>query len=610
ESNAHFHWQRVRLPDAQWPRVIEVRADALGQVVVIAHLQRNPEGDGRAPDFGWEIELETSSGVLREGEQDSPVTDELLTHAFANGAPCATLFDDGRYRLYHPTAPSKRRGRVEVRRDDDRLAYRHWRCTAEDNVPMQQAAWRRAEFVAAPVVLAPLTAALQAPHQITFSWRLWDGLYDTGPPLEPNGHSELGEVLRYHRDAIVRSAAVGDDWGNVTAYSDAGETGAVFGMNRLNHCAAIFEEAWRSGDQRLLETAVQWCDNFYDQSIWWGPGETGGTRYNNLIAMGGAPPDDDRTYMWRSNRAVNFCTKGFDSFFMAYEETGDPRMMEALEAEVQYASQHVHADTGEARNVGVVRDFVRLYGFTGERRYLDQALRLFRELRTKLSAGDLFSQSGHPIEPDPPFIDDDATGYRHPFAKPYIIGYALAGLPGLLRYAPDEPKLREVVEAVADFLAGSQDPVGGWRYPHPRSSYVIMSQALEHAWQIMQADAALGVQDEHLDGIERVLRQRVQSWRRTGQVFGGLTGWEIATGKVSGRGELEQVYGRPADRDFSRDYVEGQPDFGSSPPEGLVYFPEVLRFYLEHRPASRLLTPAPDDAPLGKVLARTPEKAR
>ena len=32
------------------------------------------------------------------------------------------------------------------------------------------------------------------------------------------------------------------------------------------------------------------------------------------------------------------------------------------------------------------------------------------------------------------------------------------------------PKVRDMVRAVADFMAGSQDPVGGWRYPHPRSS--------------------------------------------------------------------------------------------------------------------------------------------
>ena len=43
---------------------------------------------------------------------------------------------------------------------------------------------------------------------------------------------------------------------------------------------------------------------------------------------------------------------------------------------------------------------------------------------------------------------------------------------------------------------------------------------------------------------------------------------------------------------------------GSAPPEGLVYFPEVLAYYLRHRPASRLLEAARADEPLGQVLQR------
>ena len=190
------------------------------------------------------------------------------------------------------------------------------------------------------------------------------------------------------------------------------------------------------------------------------------------------------------------------------------------------------------------------------------------------------------------------------YAKPYIIGYTLAGLPELAPLAPNEPKLRDVISAVADFLAESQDPLGGWRYPHPRSSYLILSQAIEHAWQLVQADRLLGPQEKHLDAIERVLRQRFHGWRRTGKTFAGLNGWEITTGKIKERSELNKLYHKPEDRDFTRDYREGEPGFGSCPPEGLVYFPEVLAFYLQHRPASRLLAPPKPDEPLGQVLAR------
>lgn len=473
---------------------------------------------------------------------------------------------------------------------------------------MQQAGWQRAEFVVAPSTLAPLTVTLESPHEARLDWRAWDALYDTGAPPDLKNEPALAAAVRYHHDAMVRSMAHGDDWGNVTVYYDDQPTGSLHGMNRLNHCPPFFEESYRAGDRRLTEVGVLWCDNFYDQTIWWGNEQMGGTRYPNLISLGRKPPDDDQSYMWRANASVHFCTKGFESFFIAYEQTGDPRMMEALGAQVDYVAKHLHVDGRGMRNVGVARDFLRLHRFTGEQRYLDEALRLYRGLRTRLSTGDLFSESGNPIQADLPFIEDDKLGLKTPFAKPYIIGYALEGLPELSRIAPDEPKLRDVVRAVADFLAESQDALGGWRYPHPRSSGMHLSQAIEHAWQLAQADKLLGAQEKHLDAIERVLRQRILGWQRTGKIFGRMQGWEIASGKVRDGKELGGLYQRPADRDFTRDYAEGKAEFGGSAPEGLVYFPDVLAFYLQHRPASRLLAPAREDTPLGKVLARMPEK--
>jgi hypothetical protein len=600
ESNTFFLWKRFHLNDAEYPRIIEMRADALGTVVLVAHLQRNQPDHGRAPDFGWQIS--TISTMNLETQSSGAVN----SHSFSEGEQCKLILDDGRYRVYHPAGPFKRRGKAEILRDEEGNAYKYWRCRSEEKVPMQQAAWRRAEIVIAPSDMALLSPSLQYMQAVDVDSDIWNELYATGQVMDLDDQPILKELLKYHRDAIIRSAAQGDDWGNITSYSDSRNTGSIYGMNRLNHCPAIFEEGYRSGDHRLIETAIQWCDNFYDQSIWWGPNETGGTRYNNISSWKGGAPDN--LYMWRSNRSVNFCTKGYDSFFIAFEQTGDPRMMEALKAQIEYASEHVHTDQGEARNIGDVRDFMRLYQFTGEKRYLDEAMRLFRELRTKLSEGDLFSQSGRPILPDIHFIDDDQVGYKYPFAKPYIIGYALSGLPELLKVTPEEPKLRDVIQAVADFMAESQDPAGGWRYPHPRSSGVIMSQAMEHAWQIVQADKVLGFQEKHLDAVERVLRQRLHGWLKTGQIFSGLRGWELSTEAVKERDELYELYQKPDDRDFMRDHAEGTPGFGGSAPEGIVYFPEVLAFYLNNRPVSRLMEPPDANEPLGKILLRVPDK--
>ncbi|MSU33803.1 MAG: hypothetical protein EXS36_01580 [Pedosphaera sp.] len=605
EDNGAYLWQRWHFPDPQWPRIIELRCDVIGGVVLVAHLQRNLSEDGRAPDFGWEARTRTASVSGTSSNTPVILKGERFRHNFTTGANARFVLGKEGLAFYHPAGPLKRRGYLDISfPETGQLDYRYFRCTAEENVPMQPASWQRAEMVIAPSHLAQLSAALESSHQVVVPSAWWRELY--GIEFEPAGAlpAELNAMVIYHHNAIVRSMAVGDDWGNVTGYADTTEHGGFFGMNRLNHCAAMFEEGWRSGDRRLLETGLLWCDNFFDQSIWWGEKERGGTRYNNVTAMNQKPLD--KKYMWRSNSSVNFCTKGYDAFWLAWEQTGDPRMREALDAQVAYAAQHLHADRGECRNIGDARDFIRLYRYTGERRYLDEALRLFRELRNRLSTGDLFDQGGKPLDPDPPFIDDDQRGLTVGFSKPYIIGYALAGLPELSLSAPDEPRLRAVVRAVAHFLAESQDPIGGWRYPHPRTSAIIMSQALEHAWQITQAARLLGPDEKLLDAIEATLRQRIQGWRRTGRVFSGLDGWEITTGKVKDRKELYDLYKKPGDRDPGRDYSEGRASFGGAPPEGIVYFTEILQYYLQYRPAARLLEDPKPDSPLGLMLSRVP----
>ncbi len=603
ENHEFYRWERFYFDDPLWPRVIEIRSDASGGVVVVAHLQRRDAAGQFAPGISWQ--MRTAARKLRSivGGKEIDAGTNGFRHAFAEGVEATCIFDDA-MAVYHPVAPLKRRGEIEAKpREAGGWDYRYVRCRAEDGVPMQPMAWERAEIAFGPPNLARLTGSLSSPHGLSVHPESWESLYGDLHAL-PKLPSELESLVIYHRDAIVRSAAVGDDYGNVTGYDRSSVHGGIFGMNRLNHAAAIFEDFRRSGDQRLRETALLWCDNFYDRSIWWGDEKRGGTRYNNVAANGQKPPND--RYMWRSNDSVSFCTKGYDSFFLAWEETGDPRMLEALEAQVAYAASHLHAYQTTCRNVGDVRDFVRLYSYTGERRYLDEALRLFRELRTRLSPDRLFSEGGDPLNAELPFIEDDQRGSKYGYAKPYIIGYALAGLPELIRLAPDEPDSKETVRAVADFLAATVDPAGGWRYPHPRSSSVLMSQAMEHAWQLTQAARVLGPEPKWLDAIETVLRARIHGWKRTGTILSGLQGWEVSTGKVKSRAELHDLYRKPEDRDAARDYLEGHVGYGSSPPEGLVYFGEVLGFYLKHRPIDRLMSKPGPDEPLGRILERSP----
>lgn len=605
ESNGLYRWERLSLPDPDYPRVIEVRADALGQVALIAHVQRNLPGNDYAPDLGWELDCRHQMSRLAPEEEEVRAEGDSA-HCFADGEACEFLLEQPQYVVYHPGAPFRRKGGVAVRRDvNDCTAYRYLRCEAGDATPWQQSAWHRFEMVMAPAGLARLTPALACPHAFGVDWRNWDALYGTGEPptLEP----ALAEAVWQHHDLILKCAKVGDDWGNLISYDENRREVGTYAMNRLNHCPPIFFEGWRTGDRRLIEAGVLWCENFHDLTIWWGPQYTGGTRYNWGPAVDHHIPDGDTSgFCWRSNRTVDFCTKGYDTFFLAYEETGDPRMQQALQAQVALAGELVHADRGECRNIGDVRDFIRLYRYTGERWYLDHALRLFCELTTKLWPNGLFDQGGKPETPNPPFIDTDADGTPHGYGKPYIIGYALAGLPELLRECPDEPRLRQVVQAVADFLTEAQDPAGGWRYPHPRSSG--LGFGLEPAWQIVQADRVLGAQEAHLDAVERALRARILGRQRAGVTLSGVGGWERATGALPPGKTLQDLYAHPEDRDFTRDYDEGSISLGGVSPDHTVYFPEVLSFYLQHRPAERLLT-LREDEPLARILRRLPDPA-
>ena len=607
EQNANYRWDCWTQADKHWGRRVEIRRDRLGQVVLVAHLQRRGAEGHWAPPFGWTLTTvaNTADPQATAGNNISNEEDLPRLHSFAAGQPYEWLFDDGGYRVAHPAAPWKQRGALFLGRGQHgEPIYRYLRSAGADRVPMQPYAWRQAELVVSPTAVALPTATLMSPHEVQFDWRNWDALYDIGPPVKLAEEPQLAKLLAYHHAATAASAAVGHDWGNVTLYFDGKAHGGILGMNRLNHCPAIFFEAMRTGDRRLMETAVAWCNNFHDLTIWWGPEPTGGTRYPDIRRMGNSPPEDDSTFMWRGDQSNHFCTKGYDSFLLAYEQTGDPRMKQALEAQAAYAMEHVHAGDGECRNIGDVADFVHLYEFTGDKNFLDQALRLFRELRPKLMPNHLFSQSGKPIVADVHYIDEDEEGMKYPFAKPYIIGYALAGCPRLARYAADEPLLKEMVRAVADFLAQSQDPLGGWRYPHPKSSRMIAGQAMEHAWQLTQASALVGAKPEYLDAIERTLRQRLWLWKKSGKIFRNLHGWEISTGRIKQRQEIYGLYQRPADRDSSRDYTEGRVELGVCSPEGLVYFPGVLRFYLQHRVASRLLSLPKKGSPLEQVVSR------
>lgn len=590
EQGAHYLWVRLLVPDSTWPRIMELQMDSVGGIAVRAHVQRLLPGNDTAPDLGWEI---TGLNVP-----------DTARYAFSeeNSEPFFIATDDAIIRF--PRAHKEKRGHVKVA--DNTISF--LRCGASEGVAFQETAWRSAVFAIDANTLPERTPLLTYDMDITVPSAFYDALYKSGLPPDLAQTPLLANLIEFTHTAITRAAAVGDDFGNVTGYSQGSEHGSAYGMNRLNHCPPIFMEGWRSGDTDLIETACLWCENMHDLSLWWGHIKGyGGTRYNNAAAQGEKEHENDPNFMWRTNWSSHFCTKGFDSFFLAYEETGDPRMLAALNAQVAYAKEHIHTNTGEGRNIGDVADFMALYRYTKMPEYLDEASRLYRELRERLGNELLFSQGGNPLVDDVPFIDEDSCGLKIEYGKPYIMGYALAGLPSLFEVCREENLLLDTVRAVADFQAGAQDPLGGWRYPHPRSSWMIIEQGMEHSAQLARAATVLYKQREnitpYLDAVERSLQARIQGYRHTGTILSGLGGWEKAAGILESQ-SIYDLYQKPEDRDAVRDYAEGAVSCGSSSPEGLVHFFDTLNFYLQHRPAERLLHANPI---LEQVLARVPK---
>ena len=287
--------------------------------------------------------------------------------------------------------------------------------------------------------------------------------------------------------------------------------------------------------------------------------------------------------MVRYDLAQSFTTKGFHSFWLAYEETGDPRFKEAAEAQARWSAENIHCHTGEMRNVGVITDFVKLYEYTGEEPYLEQAARLWEEFQSQQGDDLLFTQNGKPAVGDHLYIPDDAYGYKNPFVKPYIVQYATNSLPYLLRQRPDDGRLRDTIIALNDWMARVQTPGGGWGYPAATTAGLSWNIEYDHGMMLAHQ---VEPKREYLDAVERDVRPRVQLLGLHGEVPAGLNPWESLVGINAAK--RAEIYHLGSDRDRHKDFTDGQVRFGQSP-DSTVYFQVVLREYLKYRTEQSLL---------------------
>ncbi|MGI5818852.1 MAG: hypothetical protein ACOX9R_12230 [Armatimonadota bacterium] len=578
EAGPWYTWLRYNTGGELWSREVDVEVDQLGQIRLTHRLQHGHQGDIWTPDFGFEL---SAPGATADAEQS-------VAHFLPIGAAAAfadhpelvaglTLADGGLLSVSNPLALRQTRGTLSAEANAAGVVVRSNRNEPVEDLEteglmIQEGQWRVSQLLLAPAPADEMARRCDSPVRAHAHWSLYDAVYHTGPPLEAETPLVMRTAERYIQKLQEMSRS-GDDWGTMST------------SVRLNHCRYMWEDYFRSGDARLLDMARDWSENYRNFTIYWGHKEEswGGGRRGSAWR--------DRSTLGPGSFIVRFVdvtpgwlTKGFASFWLAYEETGDPRFREAAEAQARFGADNITCLQNEMRSVGAIADYAKLYEYTGDQSHLQQAIRLWEEFQQGQMDNLLFTQHGRAESPgDDLYIHEDSFGYRNPFVKPYMVQYATNSLPYLLKHTPDDQHLRDTILALNDWMATHRQPGGGWGYPHYLTAG--MSWNNEYCRGIMHG-AGIEPKQIYLDAIRENLAPVVQLYGRYGELPRGLNPWEFAAGiNAQQRAELYEL---ASDRDVMRDYDEGAVNFGQSP-DNAVYFTVLLRDYLQHASEESLL---------------------
>ena len=578
ESGPHYTWLRYNTGGELWSREVDVEIDQLGQVLLTHRLQHGHQGDIWTPDFGFEL---SAPGAAADAERSVahflPIGSDAAFADYPELVAGLTLADGGPLSVANPLALRQTRGTLSAEANAAGVAVRSNRNEPVEDLEteglmIQEGQWRVSRLLLAPVAAEEMARRCDSPVRTHAHWSLYDAVYQTGPPLEAETPLLMRTAERYIQKLQEMSRS-GDDWGTMAT------------SVRLNHCRYMWEDYFRGGDARLLDMARDWSENYRNFTIYWGHREEswGGGRRGSAWR--------DRDTLGPGSFIVRFVdvtpgwlTKGFASFWLAYEETGDPRFREAAEAQARFGAENITCLQNEMRSVGAIADYAKLYEYTGDQFHLQQAIRLWEEFRQGQMENLLFTQHGRAESPgDDLYIHDDSFGYRNPFVKPYMVQYATNSLPYLLKHTPDDQHLRDTILALNDWIATHRQPGGGWGYPHYLTAG--MSWNNEYCRGIMHA-VMVEPKQIYLDAIRENIAPVVQLYDRYGELPRGLNPWEFAAG-INAHQRAE-MYELASDRDVMRDYEEGRVNFGQSP-DNSVYFTVLLRDYLRFASEESLL---------------------
>ncbi|NQT12873.1 MAG: hypothetical protein HQ582_08990 [Planctomycetes bacterium] len=592
DSGPQFVWLRYDREGDNWGRQRDVQVFRTGELRLTHRIQAKLDGDHWTPDFGWTV---TTPGAQHSNPPNGAVhvmgrdpNSHFADEGNAGLLAEITLGAGGPVCVANPLALRQNRATFHVTQTPEAVIISSNRNEPVDNLQtqglmIQEGAWRFSELAIAPLDESEFAARLDAPVHGHADWRAYDAVYRTGPPLNVE-HAALRNCVERTIFALEDMQMKGDDLGSMPwRWSPRQALPDYTSAVRLNHALYVWEDWFRGGDPRMQAVAHDWCRNYFDLGIYWGPNPKyyGACRRGNVWRD--RPGHGPGTFNPRFDNTPIYVHKGWSNFWLMYEETGDPRYRHAAEAAAKWSVENQHAGLGYTRTVGVVADAVKMYEYTGQRKHLDNAVRLWNTFQATQGDDLLFTESGKPAVGDDLYIGSDALGYKTPFVKSYIVQYATNALPCLLRHTPEDRRLHDTILALNDWMAHTQQPGGGWGYPHPATAGVTWNLEYVHGF-LLAYEVAPRV--EYLEATARNLRPMVQLCGRHGWPPSGINPWEDAA-KIDAQ-QRQQRYRLATDRDAMRDYEEGRVKFGRGP-DNTVYFQVVLRDYLMHRHETSLL---------------------
>ena len=275
-----------------------------------------------------------------------------------------------------------------------------------------------------------------------------------------------------------------------------------FGVNRSDYAEYLFYEYKRSGNQRLLDVALEYGERYIDVSIFRSRART---EWSGAVRHRYSENKPDRV---RSMRGPVFLCA-------LYLETGRKEFKETA-LEIGDYILRMFPDTF-ARQGAVCRELAFLYYFTGDERFREKAYEVMAALKSfQLPVGawyDAFAKDGRPLSVNEAtagvFISESAL-------KPEMSSYNIVGLVDAARYLDVGPYM-PMIEKAVDWVYEVQDEEGAWRFPNWNSESQWGHGIFQDVLAMLKGYELLGKQ-EYLEAADRGIGWAEKVWDATGYI--------------------------------------------------------------------------------------------